>query len=121
MTKAKAAATTALFAVCLGIVVCVDPAAAKRHNKAQPGSSDPCASPRAYVSDHINRIKALRATSAPASTPLFGSSGAAADAANKRSLQISQLRSDADGVNALLKAGGCTAFDLDHELSSTGR
>jgi hypothetical protein len=121
MTKPKAAASAALFAVCMGMVLCVEPSLAKHPKKAQSGSSDPCASPRAYVSDHINRIKALRATAAPASTPLFGSGGAAADAASKRSAQISQLRSDADGVNALLKAGGCPAFDLDQELSAAGR
>ena len=35
----------------------------------------------------------------------------------KRSVEISELRYDADGVNALLAAGGCKTFDLDQELS----
>ncbi|WP_372644796.1 hypothetical protein [Hyphomicrobium sp.] len=39
----------------------------------------------------------------------------------KRSVEISELRYDADGVNALLAAGGCKAFDLDQELSRAAK
>lgn len=91
---------------------------AKPHHLAPSTSdSDPCASPRAYVSDHINRIKALQAAAPEGSASLFNMFTAPSKTDEKRTAQISELRNDAEGVNALLQAGGCRAFDLDRELA----
>ncbi len=99
-----------------------DPAWSKKHHSVQkPSDPDPCAAPRAYVSDHINRIKALQATPDGGNASLFNMLGGRSDVDERRSAQISELRYDADGVNALLQAGGCKAFDLDHELAPAGK
>jgi hypothetical protein len=84
-------------------------------------SSDPCAAPKAYVVDHIARIKALRASTPNTQSSLFDIFTGAKDFDTKRAAEISELRYEADGVNALLQAGGCQSFDLDRELSQSPR
>lgn len=73
------------------------------------------------MSDHINRIKALQATAPERNTSIFNMFGGRSDADEKRSAEISELRYDANGVNALLQAGGCKAFDLDRELAPAAK
>jgi len=86
-----------------------------RNRTLQQQESDPCAAPRAYVQDHIRRIRALQ-ESTPNKSSLFDMFADHSDFEARRSMQISQLRYDAEGVNALLEAGGCQAFDIDSEL-----
>ncbi len=100
------------------ILVCATRPGLARH-RAQPQTTDqdPCAAPHAYVSDHINKIKALQASAPQSNGSLFDMLGGQKDFDSKRSVEISELRYDADGVNALLAAGGCKTFDLNQELS----
>lgn len=94
------------------------PVWARPHHLAPSTSdSDPCATPRTYVSDHINRIKALEAAAPEGNASLFNLFTLPSKTDEKRTAQISELRNDAEGVNALLRAGGCQAFDLDRELT----
>jgi hypothetical protein len=93
------------------------PALAKHRPQPQSTNSDPCAAPNAYVREHIKKIKALQALAPNANGNLFDMFNGKGDFEAKRSIEIAQLRYDADGVNALLAAGGCQSFDLDHELS----
>lgn len=115
--------STFFVASCLVASVCLyvsGPAWAKHHKQpAATGSVDPCAAPQAYVRDHISQIKALQATAQGPSTPLFDMFSGQKPVDVQKSAKISELRYDADGVNALLRAGGCKAFDLDHELPNT--
>jgi hypothetical protein len=102
----------------LAILNTAQPAWAKKHHsKLHTSSGDPCAAPTAYVSDRISRIKALLASAPDEKTSLFNIFGSQNGSDAKRSIEISDLRNDADGVNALLQAGGCKAFDLDRELA----
>lgn len=102
----------------LAILIAAEPAWAKKHHsKLHTSSGDPCAAPTAYVSERISRIKALLASAPDENTSLFDIFGNQKDSDAKRSIEISDLRNDADGVNALLQAGGCKAFDLDRELA----
>jgi hypothetical protein len=114
-----------LIIVSVAAFACLDvapPAWAKKHHpRPQASDSDPCAAPRAYVSDHIDRIKALEAAAPKGNSSLFNIFGDGSEARNKRSAEISELRYDADGVNALLRAGGCKAFDLDRELAPAAK
>jgi hypothetical protein len=93
------------------------PSWAKHHARTQTVDSDPCAAPNAYVRERINRIKALQASAPKANGSLLDMIGGDKNFDVKRSTEISDLRNDADGVNALLAAGGCKAFDLNQELS----
>jgi hypothetical protein len=98
--------------------MCVSqPGWARNKAKVQTENSDPCAAPRAYVKDHIARINALAASKPAANGSVFDMLGGQGDFEAKKSLQISELRYEAEGVNALLQAGGCEAFNLDRELS----
>ncbi len=106
----------------VAVLSAAQPGWAKRRTHPPPASGDPCAAPTAYVSDHIKQIKALQASTPNSSGTLFDMfAGQKKDFDAKKSAQISQLRYDADGVNALLEAGGCKAFDLDHELAPGGK
>ncbi|MFT3732555.1 MAG: hypothetical protein QM780_14240 [Hyphomicrobium sp.] len=92
-----------------------------RQKNPQPTSSDPCAAPNAYVRERIDRIKVLQASAPKSNGSLFDMLGGQKDFDAKKSAQISQLRDDAAGVNALLVAGGCKSYDLDRELSSKAK
>jgi hypothetical protein len=98
------------------------PAWAKKHHaKLHTSGDDPCAAPTAYVSERINRIKALLASAPDEKASLFNIFGSQKDPDPKRSIEIADLRNDAEGVNALLQAGGCKAFDLDRELAPVAK
>jgi hypothetical protein len=88
-----------------------------KHKTAVQTSSDPCESPVAYVQDHINKIKALQKSPPHPKSSVY-SALYGEDATSKQSLtvEIATLRDEADGVNALLRSGGCKVFDIDHEL-----
>lgn len=92
------------------------PGFAKHKAKVQTESSDPCAAPRAYVKDRITKIRTLEASRPASNGNLFDMLGGQKNFDARRSVQISELRYEAEGVNALLEAGGCDAFDLDREL-----
>ena len=110
-----------------GLVSDADHGWAKHHNtQNQPtASSDPCASPTAFIEAQIAKIRALQ-------------SSMNADAANNvaawisqfegtkkgvdpdKIAQISELRRDADSVNDMLRAGGCKTIDIDQQLGNPG-
>lgn len=104
------------------VLLCAAQPVLARH-RAQPQTTDqdPCAAPHAYVSERINQIKALQASAPKNNGSLFDMVEGQKDFDAKRSVEISELRYDADGVNALLAAGGCKAFDLDQELSRAAK
>ncbi|MBS0253009.1 MAG: hypothetical protein JSR78_18275 [Proteobacteria bacterium] len=80
-------------------------------------NGDPCAAPLDYVRERIDKIKALRASAPATNGNLFDLFGGKNDVDTQKSAEISNLRYEADGVNALLAAGGCESFNLDQELS----
>ena len=94
------------------------PGLARHRATAQPVNSDPCSAPHAYVKDRIGRIKVLQTTAPKTNSSLLDVLSGPIGRDTKTSIEISELRHDADGVNALLAAGGCQAFDLDRELSA---
>jgi hypothetical protein len=108
---------TVVFLSAIAVLGLAQPCLAKHNAQSTVTNGDPCAAPNAYVLERINRIKALRASAPNSSGNLFDMFNGKSDFEAKRSIAISQLRDDADGVNALLVAGGCKSFDLDHELS----
>jgi hypothetical protein len=101
-----------------------------KHKKApkQTGLTDPCATPTAFIKDRVEKMRVLQPP-ADAAEPnnvaawieqLQGKKRLDPDKAAK----ISDLRSDADSVNNMLRAGGCKTIDIDEELkkpsTSTG-
>lgn len=107
--------------VAIATFCAVQPSLAKhRSNTTAESNGDPCAAPSNYVRQRIDRIKALQApTHGNGNSNLFDMLGGRNDTDPQKSVEISDLRYEADGVNALLAAGGCKAFDLDHELSGS--
>lgn len=108
-------------AVILSVVatLCIaQPAYAGHRTKSQITESDPCAAPHAFVQERIDRIKALQAPAPKSNGTLFDIFGGQKNIDPQKSVEISNLRYDIDGVNDLLAAGGCQAFDLDRELST---
>ena len=83
-------------------------------------SSDPCAAPTAFVQDHINKIKALAKAPPPAKSNVYSALWGDPKSKETHSTEIATLRDDAESVNSLLRAGGCKAFDIDHELRTAG-
>jgi hypothetical protein len=92
-----------------------------KHKTPPTPAGDPCAAPTAYVNDHIRQIKALQASMPNTSATLFDMLEGQKDFEAQKSVQISQLRYDADGVNALLQSGGCKALDIDRELAPSAK
>jgi hypothetical protein len=111
--------TFAFFLSASALLSISQPSLAKHRPGPPSVDSDPCAAPNAYVREHINQIKALQASAPKSNGNLLDMLGGRNEVDNKRSAEISQLRYDADGVNALLVAGGCQSYDLDRELSQT--
>ena len=107
-----------VFLSAVATLCTAQPGLARHHATAQPVNSDPCAAPHAYVKDRIGRIKVLQTSAPKTNSSLLDVLGGPSSFDTKTSIEISELRHDADGVNALLLAGGCQAFDLDRELST---
>lgn len=107
----------------IAMLCVVRPCSAKhRSTMIAAANEDPCAAPSNYVRQRIARIKALQAPAPHSSNSnLFDMLGGHQDSDAEKAVEISNLRYEADGVNALLSAGGCKAFDLDHELSGSGK
>lgn len=107
-----------VFLLATAAVSIAQPAIAKHRPKAATAADDdPCAAPHNYVRERIDKIKALRASAPATNGNLLDLFGGKKDADPQTSVEISNLRYEADGVNALLAAGGCQAFNLDQELS----
>jgi len=114
--------TSVVFVGAIALLGAAQPALAKHRSQPQPTNADPCAAPNAYVRERINKIKALQASAPNHSGNLFDMlNSSKSDFEAKRSVDIAQLRYEADGVNSLLVAGGCQSFDLDHELSQSAK
>jgi hypothetical protein len=104
-------------ALILGSVVLPNESWAKHKAKDQKSvNADPCAEPTAFVKNQIGKIRAAQAAqSAHANSSVFGLfSSTQADPGSYA--KIADLRRDADGVNNLLRVGGCTPVDIDNEL-----
>lgn len=100
------------------MVSIAQPSIARHRPKAVTATNDdPCAAPHNYVRERINQIKALRASAPATNGNLLELFGGKKNVDPQKSVEISNLRYEADGVNALLAAGGCKAFNLDEELS----
>ena len=125
---------TYLFAVAAlisGLVSDADHGWAK-HNKTQhqpAASSDPCASPTAFIAGQIAKIRALQSSMDPATANSVAANSIAAWISQfegtkngidqDKIAQISELRHDADSVNDMLRAGGCNTIDIDQQLTGT--
>lgn len=86
------------------------------------GSSDPCASPTAFVNGQIAKIRGLlksmdAGTAGNISAWISQLEGQKKSVDPDKTAQISELRRDADSVNDLLGAGGCKTIDIDQELA----
>jgi hypothetical protein len=109
--------TASVLIFALPFVFCAPDLCWAKHKKAVQTSSDPCASPIAFVQDHINKIKALKkAPPNPKSSVYSALVGQDSISKESQIAEIATLRHDAVGVNALLRSGGCKTFDIDHEL-----
>lgn len=104
-----------------GLVSSADEGWAK-HKKSppSPASDDPCAGPTGFVKQNVAKIKQLQASLGPRTDNLAGwiqhmQGQKSADPA--KVAKISELRHDAEGVNGLLRAGGCPEVDIDRELA----
>lgn len=107
-----------VFLLATAMAVIAQPSVARHRPKpVAVTNSDPCAAPHDYVRERINKIKALRASAPATNGNLLDLFGGKKDADTQKSVEISNLRYEADGVNALLAAGGCQSFNLDQELS----
>jgi len=88
-----------------------------KKTKTSVASKDPCAEPTAFINDHIKKIHDLqdqeKARSVSSIAGLFQSRSRENAETN---IKISELRHDAEGVNDLLRAGGCQTVDIDREL-----
>jgi len=106
-----------VFLLAAAVVCIAHPSMARHRPKAVSATNDdPCAAPQDYVRQRINKIKALQAAAPATNSNLFDLLGGKKDVDPQKSAEISNLRYEADGVNALLAAGGCQAFHLDQEL-----
>ena len=109
--------TSSVLIVALPFLCCAPDLCWAKHKKAVQTSSDPCAAPIAFVQDHINKIKALqKAPPHPKSSVYSALLGQDPTSKESNTVEIATLRDEADGVNALLRSGGCKTFDIDHEL-----
>ncbi|RUP10435.1 hypothetical protein [Hyphomicrobium sp.] len=117
-------ALTALTGAVLisGLVCNADDGWAKRNKSPSSASSDPCAEPTAFIKQRIDWIRDLQKSLDSGSDNLAswiqhmeGQKSVDQDKVAK----IAELRHDADSVNNLLRAGGCPAVDIDHELSTS--
>jgi hypothetical protein len=95
-----------------------DVAWAKHKKVPVKSNADPCASPTAFVKDHVQKIRTLQAALATRKSTVFGMFSSNLQSDPDTAAKISDLRHDADGVNDLLRAGGCTPIDIDTELKS---
>jgi hypothetical protein len=109
--------TASALIVMLSFLCCADPGWAK-HKTAVHTSSDPCAAPIAFVQDHINKIKALQKSPPPPKSNLYSALWGDPKIKETQTAEIATLRDEAEGVNSLLRSGGCKAFDIDHELAT---
>lgn len=86
------------------------------------GSSDPCASPTAFVNGQIAKIRGLQksmdaGTAGSISAWISQLDGQKKSVDPDKIAQISELRRDADSVNDLLGVGGCKTIDIDQQLA----
>ncbi|HET6388079.1 hypothetical protein [Hyphomicrobium sp.] len=96
--------------------------ASAKHRKSQPqqSSSDPCAGPTGFVKQNIAKIRELQNSLEPRTDNLAGWIQHLQGTKNTdpaKLAKMSELRHDADGVNNLLRAGGCPMVDIDLELN----
>jgi hypothetical protein len=96
---------------------------AKHKTTQQAGSTDPCVEPTAFVQQQVAKIKTLQVSLSPPGANsvagLFSEFEGQKRVDADKLAQISELRHDADSVNDLLRAGGCKAVDIDHELGGS--
>mgnify|MGYP000253444685 CR=1 FL=1 len=95
---------------------------AKHYKPPVQSSSDPCAEPTAFVEQHIAKMKQLQGSLELGTDNvagwiqhLEGQKSVDPDKVAK----LAELRHDAEGVNELLRAGGCKTVDIDQELNPT--
>ena len=112
--------TTSVLVVALALLCCAPAQCRAKPKKAVQTSSDPCAAPIAFVQDHINKIKALQKAPPHPKSSVYSALWGDAKFNQTQIVEIATLRDEADGVNALLRSGGCKVFDIDHELVPGG-
>ena len=111
--------TSSVLIVAVPFLYCAPDLCWAKHKKTVQTSTDPCASPIAFVQDHINKIKALQKAPPMPKSSVYGALvGQDSTSKESNAVEIATLRHDAIGVNALLRSGGCKTFDIDHELKA---
>jgi hypothetical protein len=115
----RAIATGVLVLVSFtGAIALTDAAWAKHKKSPVSSNSDPCAAPTGFIKDHIKKIQALQASLKTPKSTVAGMFGSSSHDDPDTLAKISDLRHDADGVNDLLRSGGCTPIDIDKELKA---
>jgi hypothetical protein len=97
------------------------------HRKSNAGtaSSDPCASPRAYVASRVAQMKTLMRAIETEQNAAPKSLGAAIERMEGKAFvdrekadSLTELRHQADTVNSMMQTEGCTLVDIDRELNT---
>jgi hypothetical protein len=88
-------------------------------------SPDPCTGPRAYVTNRVAQMKALRRAIEKEQNAAPRSLGAAIERMEGKAFvdpekanSLIELRHQADTVNSMLRTEGCTLVDIDRELNT---
>jgi hypothetical protein len=91
---------------------------AKQKQVPTASNADPCVSPTAFVKDHVQKIRVLQASLKTQKSTVASMFSSNSQSDPDTIAKIADLRHDADGVNDLLRVGGCTPIDIDKELKS---
>jgi hypothetical protein len=98
-----------------------------KHRKSQPQATpaDPCEALNSFIQKHIVEMKKLKAQIEAEKTAVPNSLEAAFERLQgkpfvdtEKNNKLSEARHEADAVNSLLRAQGCTPVNIDHALAS---
>jgi hypothetical protein len=99
-----------------------------KHHKSQPQAptpADPCEALNSFVQKHIAEMKKLKAEIEAEKTAVPNSLAAAferlqgkAFVDTEKNNKLAEVRHEADAVNSLLRAQGCSPVNIDHALAS---
>jgi hypothetical protein len=96
-----------------------------KRSQTSAASTDPCAGPRAYVTNRVAEMKALMRTIEKERNAAPRSLGAAIARMEgkvfvdpEKTASLVELRHQADTVNSMMRMDGCPLVDIDRELST---
>lgn len=98
-----------------------------KHHMSQPQATpaDPCEALNSFIQKHIVEMKKLKAQIEAEKTAVPNSLEAAFERLQgkpfvdtEKNNELAEARHEADAVNSLLRAQGCTPVNIDHALAS---